>query len=161
MIKEDLIHVEPGAANVAVIERQHSVDAIVVEQPPVVEGRTNSATLGMVERIVSSRKKGQRTEYLIKWKGWPSKYNTWEPLCHLANLQQEIAAFERGRAVEGREQHPGGGAKNAPLLALPLLSDSIAANQRLNRVCSFRKRPINRSPNCIADVSIRYSKFPS
>ena len=32
-------------------------------------------------------------EYLIKWKGWPAKYNTWEPMAHLQNLQQEIEAF--------------------------------------------------------------------
>ena len=39
---------------VAVIEqRGHRVDAIVVEQPPVVEGRLNSATFGVVERIVA------------------------------------------------------------------------------------------------------------
>ena len=36
-------------------------------------------------------------KYLIKWKGWPAKYNTWEPMAHLQNLQQEIEAFESGR----------------------------------------------------------------
>jgi len=38
-------------------------------------------------------------KYLIKWKGWPSKYNTWEPLGHLQNLQQEIAAFEASQTA--------------------------------------------------------------
>ena len=38
-------------------------------------------------------------KYMIKWKGWPSKYNTWEPLAHLQNMQPEIEAFESSRAA--------------------------------------------------------------
>mgnify|MGYP002011233545 CR=1 FL=1 len=42
-------------------------------------------------------KGGKRVSYFVKWKGWPARYNTWEPLSHLQNLQAEIAAFESGR----------------------------------------------------------------
>lgn len=47
-----------------------------------------------VERIVGVRSNGGELQYLIKWKGWQSKFNTWEPLHHLKNLQSEIDAFE-------------------------------------------------------------------
>ena len=39
-------------------------------------------------------------KYLIKWKGWASKYNTWEPIEHLHNLQAEITSFEVSRASQ-------------------------------------------------------------
>ena len=59
------------------------------------EGRDEYA----VEKIVDVHRSadGKDIKYLIKWKGWPSKYNTWEPLKHLTSLKAEIAAFESGR----------------------------------------------------------------
>jgi len=53
-----------------------------------------------VEKIVDvqrSRTNPADVKYLIKWKGWPAKYNTWEPLGHLHNLRREIEAFESSR----------------------------------------------------------------
>merc|ERR1740133_486484 len=47
-----------------------------------------------VERIVGVRSNGGELQYLIKWKGWQPKFNTWEPLHHLKSLQSEIDAFE-------------------------------------------------------------------
>ena len=56
-----------------------------------------------VEKIVDVQRNASDpsdVKYMIKWKGWPSKYNTWEPLAHLQNLQQEIEAFETSRAAD-------------------------------------------------------------
>ena len=33
--------------------------------------------------------------YLVKWAGWPSEYNLYEPAAHLANVPDVMAAFER------------------------------------------------------------------
>ena len=33
--------------------------------------------------------------YLVKWAGWPSEYNSYEPAAHLANAPQTVKAFER------------------------------------------------------------------
>ena len=54
-----------------------------------------------VEKIVDVQRSDtdpSDVKYMIKWKGWPAKYNTWEPLGHLQNLQIEIEAFESSRA---------------------------------------------------------------
>jgi len=30
-----------------------------------------------VEKVLKTRKVGNKTESLVKWKGWPDKYNSW------------------------------------------------------------------------------------
>mmetsp|Transcript_989 Transcript_989/g.2721 ORF Transcript_989/g.2721 Transcript_989/m.2721 type:complete len:686 (+) Transcript_989:240-2297(+) len=60
--------------------------------------RVKAKDVYQVERIVDVQKSSTDPEdvrYLIKWKGWAAKYNTWEPVEHLGNLQAEIEAFER------------------------------------------------------------------
>ena len=57
-----------------------------------------------VEKIVDVHRSATDpgdVKYLIKWKGWAAKYNTWEPLSNLQNLLAEIEAFEQGRADGG------------------------------------------------------------
>ena len=36
-----------------------------------------------IERILKSRGRGKTKEYLINWRGWPSKYNSWIPASNL------------------------------------------------------------------------------
>ena len=33
--------------------------------------------------------------YLVKWAGWPSEYNSYEPASHLTNAPRAVADFER------------------------------------------------------------------
>jgi hypothetical protein len=33
--------------------------------------------------------------YLVKWTGWPSEYDSWEPAPHLANAPKKIQEFEK------------------------------------------------------------------
>ena len=49
-----------------------------------------------VEKLTGSRKdkKGNR-EYLVKWTGWSSAHNTWEPEVNLRNSLNKIAAFDQ------------------------------------------------------------------
>ena len=53
----------------------------------------------IVERIVNSRKRGNKTEYQIKWQGYSSKENTWEPPDDLPNrLIRQFHAQKRTRS---------------------------------------------------------------
>jgi hypothetical protein len=49
-----------------------------------------------VESIIASRKKGKRTQYLIKWAGWDSSTNTWEGA---SRIHPDLVAAFKGRAV--------------------------------------------------------------
>ncbi|XP_022054716.2 chromobox protein homolog 7 [Acanthochromis polyacanthus] len=60
-----------------------------------------------VESIVKKRVRKGNVEYLLKWKGWPPKYSTWEPEEHILD-QRLVQAFEekeqRDRALGHRRK---------------------------------------------------------
>uniref|UniRef100_A0A8C3B0X9 Chromobox homolog 7b n=1 Tax=Cyclopterus lumpus TaxID=8103 RepID=A0A8C3B0X9_CYCLU len=60
-----------------------------------------------VESIVKKRVKKGNVEYLLKWKGWPPKYSTWEPEEHILD-QRLVQAYEekeqRERALGNRRK---------------------------------------------------------
>ena len=47
--------------------------------------RTKTQVIGeyVVERVITKRLKAGKTEYFVKWFGYPSEENTWEPSHHL------------------------------------------------------------------------------
>src|SRR4051794_25451824 len=46
-----------------------------------------------VERIIGERKRYNRSEFLVKWKGYPDSDNTWEPLKNLDNAKKALEEF--------------------------------------------------------------------
>uniref|UniRef100_A0A3B3D9K7 Chromobox homolog 7b n=1 Tax=Oryzias melastigma TaxID=30732 RepID=A0A3B3D9K7_ORYME len=46
-----------------------------------------------VESILKKRVRKGNVEYLLKWKGWPPKYSTWEPEEHILD-RRLVQAFE-------------------------------------------------------------------
>jgi hypothetical protein len=46
------------------------------------------------ERLIRKRGKASRVEYLVKWKGWSTRYNTWEPLENILD-RRLIDQFEK------------------------------------------------------------------
>ena len=36
-----------------------------------------------VDQLRAKRRRGGRIEYLVKWKGWGSEHDSWEPTAHL------------------------------------------------------------------------------
>ncbi|XP_039472778.1 chromobox protein homolog 7 [Oreochromis aureus] len=60
-----------------------------------------------VESIVKKRVRKGNVEYLLKWKGWPPKYSTWEPEEHILD-RRLVQAYEekeqRERALGPRRK---------------------------------------------------------
>ena len=48
-----------------------------------------------VEEVRDSKRIDGKRHYLIKWTGWPSEYDSWEPEEHLENAPEAVARFKR------------------------------------------------------------------
>ncbi|KAI5623221.1 chromobox protein-like 7 [Silurus asotus] len=62
-----------------------------------------------VESIIKKRVRKGHVEYLLKWKGWPPKYSTWEPEEHILDPRLVLAYEEKehkDRAVGWRKRGP-------------------------------------------------------
>ena len=47
-----------------------------------------------VEEVLDKRRIKDTIHYLVKWAGWPSEYNSYEPADHLVNVPQAVASFK-------------------------------------------------------------------
>lgn len=56
----------------------------------------------VVEKIVGKRynPKKKQVEYLLKWEGYPSEQNTWEPLSNLTTCKSLLQEYERTAAQQ-------------------------------------------------------------
>ena len=56
-----------------------------------------------VKEVRGTRKVGQKKFYLVKWVGWPSEYNSYEPEEHMENAREALKAFEKKHKAVGKE----------------------------------------------------------
>ncbi|KAM9336595.1 chromobox protein homolog 7 [Symphorus nematophorus] len=68
-----------------------------------------------VESIVKKRVRKGNVEYLLKWKGWPPKYSTWEPEEHILD-QRLVQAYEEKEQRDRTLGHRRKGSKAKRLL---------------------------------------------
>ncbi|TDG98310.1 hypothetical protein EPR50_G00216940 [Perca flavescens] len=68
-----------------------------------------------VESIVKKRVRKGNVEYLLKWKGWPPKYSTWEPEEHILD-QRLVQAYEEKEQREKTLGHRRKGPKGKRLI---------------------------------------------
>uniref|UniRef100_A0A915DHL8 Chromo domain-containing protein n=1 Tax=Ditylenchus dipsaci TaxID=166011 RepID=A0A915DHL8_9BILA len=57
------------------------------------------------ERLLNMRTRKGKSEYLVKWKGWSAKYNTWEPVDNILDerLIQEFEDNQPGKSSAKRK----------------------------------------------------------
>ncbi|KAK9764480.1 hypothetical protein K7432_018677 [Basidiobolus ranarum] len=68
----------------------------------------------VVEKVVNHRKRGNKTQYFLKWKGYPQEDNTWEDednlFCHEL-IDEYLKSKELPRATPGTKNSRGRPAK--------------------------------------------------
>ena len=57
------------------------------------------------EKIIAHRLAKGVSQWLVKWVGWESKNNTWEPLEHLAGCEDMIADFKEREKTRPGDNH--------------------------------------------------------
>ena len=57
-----------------------------------------------MERILNKRKVREIIKYLVQWKGFTAKHNSWEKKENLKNTKKLVAEFERRINIEVRRQ---------------------------------------------------------
>jgi serine/threonine protein kinase len=62
-----------------------------------------------IEQILGARGAGDDLEFLIKWKGYPSSHNSWEPRSYIFDAKK-VAEFFRSR---GLADEPAGGSRSS------------------------------------------------
>ncbi|XP_068160911.1 chromobox protein homolog 7 [Antennarius striatus] len=68
-----------------------------------------------VESILKKRVRKGNVEYLLKWKGWPPKYSSWEPEEHILD-QRLVQAYEEKEQRDRAAGHKRKGSKSKRLL---------------------------------------------
>jgi hypothetical protein len=63
--------------------------------PDLVEGEEEYE----VEALLAHRRAGNRYQYLVKWKGYDTSYNTWEPERNLTHMEELLDEYKNRRKL--------------------------------------------------------------
>ncbi|XP_037369438.1 chromobox protein homolog 7 isoform X4 [Talpa occidentalis] len=80
-----------------------------------------------VESIRKKRVRKGKVEYLVKWKGWPPKYSTWEPEEHILDPRLVMAYEEKEEKDRASGYRKRGPKPKRLLLQEPQTPDTLPA----------------------------------
>jgi hypothetical protein len=73
----------------------NKVNGLLPEEPEPVYLEGEDEPEYEVEKLLDSRVRWRRMEYLVKWKGYDEGHNSWEPVTNLANAKRSITTFHK------------------------------------------------------------------
>ena len=73
---------------------------VLEKPPPVIQADKDQDSEWEIEKIVERRRKRNRVEYLVKWKGYDSYDNQWLPVSQLSNARKLIQEFDKLNGIE-------------------------------------------------------------
>jgi len=79
------------------------------------------------ERLLKKRKRKGKTEFLVKWKGWSQKHNTWEPEENILDVRL-IEVYEKSQNESNK--HPP--IKKKPEIKSPIVEETATTNTSTN-----------------------------
>lgn len=92
-----------------------------------------------VERILDRQRITNKNYYLIKWAGYSSNENTWEPEENLTSCQELVQEFQQREAEEQTNQQAGQRARTGRSRNLP-------RRQQVQRFLMIRREPFEHRP---------------
>ncbi|CAI5786001.1 Chromo domain-containing protein [Podarcis lilfordi] len=103
-----------------------------------------------VESIRKKRIRKGKVEYLVKWKGWPPKYSTWEPEDHILDPRL-VMAYEEKEEKDRASGYRKRGPKPKRLLLQRLYSmDLRSAHKGKEKLCFSLSRRFGGGGNSLA-----------
>ena len=85
--------------HISLLEPYHHRKGATLEPPPAL--LVNGDEEWEVETILADRKRGKGEQFLVRWKGYTSADDTWEPAKNLENASE---ALEKYRAAQSQKQ---------------------------------------------------------
>ena len=127
---------KPAAATTTEITSDSSNAAASATDRPATEEAGEEGTVYIVEALLKRRAKKGQTEFLVKWKGYNHRYNTWEPAANILDPKL-IELFE-----EAEKNKP----PKTPRTPKAAASSSSPTDddEKLSTAKKPRKPPLNR-----------------
>ena len=125
-------------------------------------GKTRKTIFYEVEKIVDKRTNVYGlVEYLVKWKGYPSSENTWEPKKNLKRLDYMIKEYENGIGEKYvKKMRKGSLNKEIPDIPKKVIKMKIISGIRFCKI-KWKKRRNNNNPTpSYAKYDIIKEKYP-
>jgi hypothetical protein len=111
-----------------------------------------------VESILAKRGKGARTEYLVRWKGWPTWEATWERQQNVAAAKQAVSDFEANLQRTDSQLQANvldGLSQELQVLNRETRPTPAIASVTRHRHCSHQQSQIQQTPQASLAVSVR------